>query len=88
MPDKLIENFRAAQRARWVLVVAAVVGIIASATLGLAYTFGAFDGRGATGPRNPGALGLFVGPFAACMAIGYVVHAILTRRLSRVDDAA
>jgi hypothetical protein len=88
MADKLIENFRAAQRARWVLVVAAVVGIIASATLGLALAFGAFDIRGTSGPRNPGALVFFVGPFAACMAIGYVVHAILTRRLSRIDDGA
>ena len=73
MSDK---NFRAAQRARWVLVVAAVVGIIASATLGLALAFGSLDIRNT------------VAPFAACMAIGYVAHAILTRRLSGIDDAA
>jgi hypothetical protein len=88
MTDRLIENFRQAQRARWVLVVAAVVGIVASATLGMAFALGAFEVRGSGGHRNPGALVFFVAPFAGCMAIGYVVHAILQRRLSGIDDGA
>ena len=69
------------RRDRNILVVAAVVGIVASATLAMAFSLGALGklGHGAGGPGNPGALIFFIGPFAVCMAIGYAVHAVVRR---------
>ena len=69
------------QRDRNILVVAAVIGIVASATLAMAFSLGVLGklGHGAGGPGNPGALIFFIGPFAVCMAIGYAVHAVVRR---------
>jgi hypothetical protein len=80
--DARIAEVAQAQKDRTIIVVAAVIGIIASAALGLAFTLGGLGNAasGASGARNPASLIFFVGPFAVCMAIGYLVHAIVRRR--------
>ena len=70
------------RKARSILVVAAVVGIVASASLGIGFALGAFEATGASGPRNPAALIFFVGPFVACMVVGTVIGWFV-RRLRR-----
>jgi hypothetical protein len=75
MIDTLIAELQREQRHRIVLVVAAVIGIVASVLTGLAYAL-AGSAAGAGG-RNPGALLFFVGPFALAMAIGYAIYGVL-----------
>jgi hypothetical protein len=78
MQDPLIDEMIQMQRDRWILVVAAVIGILAGAVLGVAFSLGALASTsGATGPRNPAALIFFIGPFAICMGLGYAIHAIV-----------
>ena len=72
--DVLIEELAREQRYRWVLVIAAVVGILASAILGIGFALGHITAPGATGPRNPGALVFFVVPFAVAMVIGGAIY--------------
>ena len=80
MQDPLIEEMLQTQRDRWILVVAAIIGIIASAALGMAFSLGALGGvTGAGGPRNPAGLIFFVGPFAVCMGLGYIIHGLVRR---------
>ena len=82
MTDPMIEAVKRERRQRTILVVAAVVGILASVCCGLAFTLDLFGSwtHGATGPRNPAALVFFVAPFAVCMAIGYAIHWVVRRR--------
>ncbi|HUJ57697.1 MAG TPA: hypothetical protein VLX92_04380 [Kofleriaceae bacterium] len=82
--DPLIEEVARDRRQRNILVVAGVVGILASATLGIAFTFDLLGSwaHGASGNGNPAGLIFFVGPFALCMAIGYAMYR-LSRRLAR-----
>ena len=76
--DPLITELIQTQRDRRIIVVAAVIGILASVALGVAFSLGGL-GAGAGGPRNPGGLIFFIGPFAVCLAIGYAVHALVRR---------
>jgi high-affinity Fe2+/Pb2+ permease len=64
--DELIEALAREHRYRNVLVIAAVVGIVASAIVGAVLALGRFDMPGPTSDR----LGMFVLPFAASMVIG------------------
>ena len=75
--DALIEELAREHRYRWVLVIAAVVGILASAILGIGFALGHITTPGATGPRNPGALVFFVVPFAVAMLIGGGIYRAL-----------
>jgi hypothetical protein len=72
--DELIEQFAREHRYRGVLVAAAVIGIIASAVVGIAFTVGGLDARGA---NERSTLGLFVLPFAISMVIGSGVYKAL-----------
>jgi hypothetical protein len=78
--DELIVELQREQRRRMVLVVAAVIGIVASAMTGMGFALGGMAGGG---PRNPGALLFFVGPFALAMGLGYVVYGLLRWRARR-----
>jgi hypothetical protein len=79
--DELIVELQRERRHRMVLVVAAVIGIVASAMTGIGF---ALSGMGAgAGARNPGALLFFVGPFALAMGIGYAVYGLLRWRSRR-----
>jgi hypothetical protein len=79
--DAILAELVQMQRDRRIIVAAAVVGILASAALGVAFSLGALGAwtHSAGGARNPGALVFFVAPFAACMAIGYTVYALVRR---------
>ena len=75
--DELIEELAREHRYRGVLVISAVIGIIASALLGIAFTLGQLEEtRG--GERST--LGLFALPFAASMVIGSGIHKLLLHR--------
>jgi high-affinity Fe2+/Pb2+ permease len=76
--DELIEQFAREHRYRGVLVVAAVVGIIASAVLGIAFTIAGHDALHQSSERST--LGFLVLPFAASMLIGSGVHKALLAR--------
>ena len=82
--DELVEELAREHRYRGVLVVSAVVGIVASAILGLVFALGGFEpGRGSHNATN---LSFFVVPFAASMVIGGGIHRALLahgRRQSR-----
>jgi hypothetical protein len=81
MSDPLVVAFERDRRHRLVLIVAAVVGIVASVALGLAYALGGLGYvTGLTGPRNPAALGLFIAPFAASMLVGGAIYRVLRWR--------
>ncbi|HUJ63840.1 MAG TPA: hypothetical protein VLX92_35310 [Kofleriaceae bacterium] len=82
MVDELIEEMARERKHRVVLLIAAVIGILASAAGGLAFALGAI-GRGAATMRNPGALVFFVAPFAVAMAIGYAIYGVLRWRARR-----
>jgi hypothetical protein len=85
MVDELIREMALERRHRTVLIVAAVVGILASAATGVAFALGGFEhlARGASGYRNPGGLVFFVAPFAVAMAIGYAIYGVLRWRARR-----
>src|SRR5262245_56974819 len=74
--DEMIEDFERDRRHRVVLVVAAVIGIVAGALLGVGIALGGF----VTGPRNPAILAFFMAPFLASMALGYAVYGVLRWR--------
>jgi hypothetical protein len=76
--DMMIEDLATERRHRMVLVVAAVIGIVAGALLGLGATLGGVSGGG--GPRSPAMLVFFVGPFAVMMGIGYAIYGVLRWR--------
>ena len=80
--DPIVAEMIRTQRERRIIVVAAVIGIIASALMGVAFSLGALGGlaAGSGGPRNPGGLIFFIAPFAICLGIGYGIHAIVRRR--------
>jgi high-affinity Fe2+/Pb2+ permease len=73
--DELIEQFAREHRYRGVLVAAAVIGILASAVVGIAFTVGGLDVTRSSNERA--ALGLFVLPFAVSMVIGSGVYKAL-----------
>ncbi len=75
--DAEIAALQRDQRHRMVLVVAAIIGIVANALLGMAFALGGLDVHGAGGPRNPASLVFFIAPFAASMAIGYAIYGVL-----------
>lgn len=68
--DELIEELAREHRYRNVLVIAAVIGVLASAVVGIAFTRGA----------DRSAFGLAAMPFAASMVIGGGVHKLLLAR--------
>jgi hypothetical protein len=77
-PDELIEELAREHRYRGVLVVSAVIGVAASAVIGLALALGGFSvGQGSANPAN---LAFFVVPFAASIVIGGGVHRVLVVR--------
>jgi hypothetical protein len=70
--DEMIEDITRAQRYRGVLVVAAVIGIVASAAVAIATSVG---GLGPSGNlRDSSTLGFLVLPFAASMVVGGGVY--------------
>jgi len=75
--DAEIAALQRDQRHRTVLIVAAIVGIVASTLLGMAFALGGLDVHGAGGPRNPASLFFFVAPFAVSMGIGYAIYGVL-----------
>ena len=79
--DDLVDEMLQTQRDRRIIVVAAVIGIVASAVVGVAFSLGALGGlaAGSGGPRDPGGLIFFVAPFAICLGLGHAVHAIVRR---------
>ncbi len=81
-PDPLIEEIVRARRDRLVLVIAAVIGIVVGAVLGMGFTLGAFGSAvdGARHPRSPAALLFFVAPLAVTMPVGYLVYLAIRRR--------
>lgn len=79
--DELIVELQRDQRHRMVLIVAAVIGIVASALTGLAFSLSGMA-AGTTG-HNPGPMLFFVGPFALAMAIGYAIYGVLRWRSRR-----
>ena len=74
--DELIEELAREHRYRGVLVFSAVIGIIASAIVGIAFTLGQL--HSSAGDRSP--FGLFVLPFAASMVVGGGIHKLLLHR--------
>ncbi len=58
------------------LVFSAVIGILASAVVGIVFTLGQLETRGA----DRSAFGLFVLPFAVSMVIGGGIHKALIHR--------
>jgi hypothetical protein len=80
MSDPLIEEQAHHRRARMILVIATVLGILAGAGLGVAATLGAFDTHGASGHRNPALFIFFIGPVAVSMAVGWLLYKLVARR--------
>ncbi len=82
--DELVEQFAREHRYRGVLVVSAVIGIIASAVVGIAFTLGQLEIWETRSSNERGAFGLFVLPFAVSMVIGGGVYkALLAWRPAR-----
>ena len=79
MTDPLIEAALTEQRDRHIVVVAAVIGILASVALGVAFAAGGLGEwtDGARGAGNPAGLIFFIAPFAICMGLGYLVHRVV-----------
>jgi uncharacterized membrane protein YidH (DUF202 family) len=78
--DMMIEDLATERRHRTVLVVAAVIGIVAGALIGIGASLQGFSGAG--GARNPGMLVFFIAPFMASMGIGYAIYGVLRWRAS------
>lgn len=74
--DELIEELAREHRYRNVLVAAAVIGVIASAIVGIMFTIGPFD----LGRPDRTALGMLGLPFAVSMVIGGGIHKVLLAR--------
>jgi hypothetical protein len=81
-PDPLIGELHRERRHRQVIVVSAVIGIISGVAVGMGFVLGAFGdaARAPIGPRSPALLVFFIGPPIVCMAIGYAIYALLSRR--------
>jgi hypothetical protein len=85
-PDPLVGEIQRERRDRRVLVIAAAIGIISGAVVGMAFMLGAIDDAGeATGGllHGHGALLGILGPPVLCMAIGYAIFALRRRRRRR-----
>jgi len=82
MADPIIDAALTEQRDRRIIVVAAVIGIVASVIAGVLFATGSLGEwtRGASGNRNPAGLIFFVAPFAICLGIGHIVHRIVRSR--------
>jgi hypothetical protein len=83
--DELIEEIAREHRYRGVLVAAAVVGIVASSIVGIAFALGSGDWIGSGDDRAM--LGLFALPFAAAMVVGAGVYNMLVFNGRRRDAA-
>jgi hypothetical protein len=83
-PDLLVGEIERDRRERRVLVVAAALGIVSGAVMGLVFILGALaePTTSARGFRH-GALVFVLGPPVVSMAIGYVVYAVRRRRRRR-----
>lgn len=81
--DPLIAELVQTQRDRRIIVVAAVVGILASAGCGIAFGLGGFAHLGHGGARNPAGLVFFVAPFFVCYGLGHLLHAVVRRARPR-----
>jgi len=80
--DPLVEEIVRARRDRRPLVIAAVIGIVAGAALGMGFTLGALGSaaEGTHGVHRTAALLFFIGPPIVSMAIGYAAVALRRRR--------
>lgn len=78
-PDPLVEEMVRARRDRLPLVIAVSLGIVLGVALAMATFLGALDGGDRYHTRNHAAFAFF-GPLIGCMAIGYVVYRVRTRR--------
>ena len=76
-PDPLVEEIVRARRDRRPLVIAAALGIVIGAVLGMAMFLGALGGDRA---RNHAALAAFVTPLIVSMTVGYGVYRWRIRR--------
>jgi hypothetical protein len=70
--DEIIEEITRAQRYRGVLVVAAVIGIVASVAVAIASSIGGIGPSGNL--RDSSTFGFLVLPFAASMVVGGSVY--------------
>ena len=82
-PDPLVHEHQRERRDRRVLVIAAAVGIISGAVIGMAFVLGAIGDD--AGPahgwlRNHGVVFFILGPPLVSMAIGYAIYAVRRRR--------
>jgi hypothetical protein len=78
--EESLADFQQAQRDRIVIVVAAVIGIVASFVIGLGVPMGMLGHEwthAMGGMRNPGLLIFFIGPFAVAMGLGYAVYGLV-----------
>lgn len=76
-PDPLVEEIVRARRDRRPLVIAAALGIVIGAVLGMAMFLGALGGDRS---RNHAALAAFVTPLIVSMTVGYGVYRWRIRR--------
>jgi hypothetical protein len=85
-PDPLIGEIQRERRDRRILVIAAAVGIICGAVVGMAFMLGAIDDAdyATSGLLHAhGALLGILGPPVLCMAIGYAMFALRRGRRRR-----
>jgi uncharacterized membrane protein YidH (DUF202 family) len=78
--ERWLEEFTRERRHRIVLIVAAVIGILASVALGMASALNLISWSGTTGARNPAMLIFFVGPFMVSMGLGYAIYGLIRWR--------
>jgi len=81
-PDLLVGEIERDRQDRRVLVLAAAIGIISGAILGMVIMLGAIGDatQNARGFFRHGAVLFVLGPPLASMAIGYVIYAVRRRR--------
>jgi hypothetical protein len=82
-PDPLVDELQRERRDRRVLVIAAAVGIISGAVIGMAFVLGAIGddaGRAHGWLRNHGVVFLILGSPLVSMAIGYAIYGVRRRR--------
>jgi hypothetical protein len=85
-PDPLIDEIQRDRRDRRVLVIAAAIGIIAGAVIGMAFMLGAIGDAAARRHswfHDHYVLLFIVGPPLISMAIGYAIFALRRRRHRR-----
>ncbi len=85
VPDLLVAEIERERRERRVLTVAAALGIVSGAVLGLVFIVAAIvePTRNARGFFRHGAVAFVLGPPLVSMAIGYVVYVLRRRRRRR-----